>query len=54
MRNDKLDPSEEQGEDKRVRGVPNYNYKKGKLTFEKAKNLNPHPQEAMVSIETTA
>ena len=49
VKNGKPGPSQEQEETKRVRGVPNYNYKRGKLTFERAKNLNPHPQEAMVS-----
>lgn len=37
----------EEAETKRARGVPNYDYKKGKITFEKAKHLNPHPQESM-------
>ena len=32
-----------------VRGIPNYDYKKGKLTFARAKNLNTNPEEPMVS-----
>ncbi len=32
----------------RQRGIPNYNYKKGKLTFAKAKTLNAEPEEPMV------
>ena len=33
-----------------VRGIPNYDYKKGKLTFAKAKSLNTNPEEPMVSV----
>ena len=34
----------------RPRGIPNYNYKKGKITFAKAKDLRPvEPEEPMVS-----
>ena len=32
----------------RERGIPNYNYKKGKLTFVKAKSLKPEREEPMV------
>ena len=32
----------------REKGIPNYNYKKGKLTFVKAKLLRPEPEEPMV------
>ena len=32
----------------REKGLPNYNYKKGKLTFVKAKLLRPNPEEPMV------
>lgn len=32
----------------REKGIPNYNYKKGKLTFVKAKLLRPNPEEPMV------
>ncbi len=47
----KPDKSPVEGSEVNVtRGVPNYNYQRGKITFEKAKSLNPHqPQEEMVS-----
>ena len=32
----------------REKGIPNYNYKKGKLTFVKAKLLRPEQEEPMV------
>lgn len=37
---------------KRERGIPNYSYKKGKLTFAKAKSLKPEPEEPMEDLES--
>ena len=39
---------EDENIEKPSRGIPNYNYRKGKLTFAKAKNLKPDPEEEMV------
>lgn len=39
---------EAENSEKQTRGIPNYNYRKGKLTFAKAKNLKTEPEEAMV------
>lgn len=35
--------------EKPVRGIPNYNYRKGKITFVKAKNIRSVEDEPMVS-----
>ena len=32
-----------------ARGIPNYEYKKGKLMFARAKTLNTNPEEPMVN-----
>ena len=34
----------------RERGVPNYNYQKGRLSFARAKDLRPEPEEPMVRV----
>lgn len=43
--------SEPQQHTKRERGVPNYNYQKGRLSFARAKDLRPEPEEPMDGVD---